>query len=90
MWKLLCKPVTFKFWITLEFSRCHGNLKPKRFGLRIEYEPIDRTCQFHYHWQDIFSLLEEIGIGSSVAFLKSFSILLITPEHQTFLNDNIP
>ena len=23
--------VTFKFWITLEFSRRHGNLKPKRF-----------------------------------------------------------
>ena len=32
------------------------------------------TCQFHYHWLDIFGLLEEIDIKTSVAFFKYFSI----------------
>ena len=55
-----CNSVTFKFWVTLEFLRRHGNLKPKRFDFCFEYKPI----------------LEEIGIESSVAFLKCFSICL--------------
>ena len=42
------KSVTFKFWITLEFSRRHCNLKPKRFDFCIEYKRIDRTCPFYY------------------------------------------
>ena len=53
--------VTFKFWVTLECARRHGNCKPKRFDFCIEHKSID--------------LLEEIGIKSSVAFLKFFSIL---------------
>ena len=32
------KSVTFKFWVTLEFSRRHCNLKPKRFDFCIEYK----------------------------------------------------
>ena len=40
--------VTLKLWVTLEFSRRHGNLKPKRFDVCIEYKLIDRTCPFHY------------------------------------------
>ena len=40
-------------------------------------------CQFQYHWLDIF-VLEEIGIESSVAFLKeSFSIICIKRKLQT-------
>ena len=35
-YKLLCNSVTFKFWVTLEYSRHHGNLKPKRFDFCIE------------------------------------------------------
>ena len=66
--------MTFKFWVSLVFSRHHGNLKPKRFDFCIKYKPIDRTCQFHYQWLELFGLLEEIGIESSVAFLKCFSI----------------
>ena len=68
--------VTFKFWVTLEFSRRHGNLKPKRFDFCIGYKQIDQTCQFRYQWLELFGLLEEIGIKSSVAFLKCFSIYL--------------
>ena len=68
------KSVTLKFWVTLEFSRRHCNLKPKRFDFCIEYKPIDRTCPFHYQRLELFGLLEEIGIKSSVAFLKCFSI----------------
>ena len=69
------KSVTFKFWITLEFSRRHCNLKPKRFDFCIENKLIDRTCPFHYQRLGLFGLLEEIDIKSSVAFLKCFSIL---------------
>ena len=72
----LCTSVTFKFCVTLEFSRCHGNLKPKRFDFCIEYKPVDRTCPFHYQ----FGLLEEIGIESSVAFLKCFNIHCIKSQ----------
>ena len=43
-----CKSVIFKFWATLEFSRRHGNLKPKRFDFYIQCKPVDRTCPFHY------------------------------------------
>ena len=71
------KSVTFKFWVTLEFSRPHGNLKPKRFDFCIEYKPADRTWPFHYQWLELFGLLEEIGIKSSVAFLKCFSIYFV-------------
>ena len=70
----LCNSVTLKFWVTLEFSRSHGNLKPKRFKFRIEYNPFDRTCPFHYQWLELFGLLEENSIESNVAFLKCFSI----------------
>ena len=69
------KSVTF--WVTLEFSRRHRNLKPKRFAFCIEYKPIDRTCLFRYQWLELFDLLEEIGIKSSVAFLKCFSIFTL-------------
>ena len=68
------KSVTFKFWVTLEFSRLHCNLKPKRFDFCIEYKPVDRTCPFHFQRLKLFGLLEETGIKSSVAFLKCFSI----------------
>ena len=71
------KSVTFKFWVTLEFSRRHYNLKPKRFDFCIEYKPTDRTCPFHYQRLQLLGLLEEIGIKSSVAFLKCFSIKVI-------------
>ena len=71
------KSVTFKFWFTPEFSRRFCNLKPKRFDFYIEYKPTDRTCPFHYQWLELFGLLEEIGIKSSVAFLKYFSIVSI-------------
>ena len=68
------KSVIFKFWVTREFSQRHCNLKPKRFDFCIEYKPVDRTCPFHYQWLELFGLLEEIGIKSSVAFIKCFSI----------------
>ena len=68
------KSMTFKFWVTREFSRRHCNLKPKCFDFSIEYKPIDRTCPFHYQRLELFGFLEEIGIKSSVAFLKCFSI----------------
>ena len=68
--------VTFKFWVTLEFSRRHGSLKPKRFDFCIQYKPFDRTCLFHYQRLQLFGHLEEIGIKSSVVFLKCFSIFL--------------
>ena len=70
------KSVTFKFWVTLEFSRHHGNLKPKRCAFCIEYKPIDRTWPFHYQWLELFGLLKETGIKSSVAFFKCFSICM--------------
>ena len=70
------KSVTFKFWVTLEFSRRHGNLLPKRFAFCIEYKPVDRAWPFHYQWLELFGLLKEIGIKSSVAFLKYFSICM--------------
>ena len=72
MW--LYVTVTFKFWATLEISWRHGNLKPKRFDFFIEYKPLDRTCPFHFQWLKLFGVLEEIGIESSVALLKCFSI----------------
>ena len=68
------KSVTFKFWVTLEFSRRHGNRKPKRFDFCIEYKPIDRDLTIHYQWLELFGLLEETGLKSSVVFLKCFSI----------------
>ena len=68
------KSVTFKFRATLEFSRRHCNLKPNRFNFCIEYKPIDRTCPFHYQRLELYGLLGAIGIKSSVAFLKCFSI----------------
>ena len=34
------KSVAFKFSVTLEFSRRHGNLKQKPFDFCIEYKPI--------------------------------------------------
>ena len=71
------KSVTFEFRVTVEFSRRHCNLKPKCFDFCIEYKPIDRTCPFHYQILKLFGLLEEIGIKSSVAFLKCFSIQCI-------------
>ena len=64
------KSVTFKFWVTREFSRIHCNLKPKRFDFCIEYKPIDQTCPFHDQRLELFGLSEEIDIKSSVAFLK--------------------
>ena len=70
------KSVTFKFWVTLEFSRRHCNLKPNRFDFCIEYKLIDRTCPFHYQRLELYGFLEEIGIKSSVAFLKCFSIYM--------------
>ena len=70
------KSMTFKFWVTLEFSRRHCNLKPKRFDFCIEYKPINPTCSFQYQCLVLFGLLEEIDIKSSVAFLKCFSIYL--------------
>ena len=69
------KSVTFKFWVSFELSGRHCNLKPKRFDFCIEYKTTDRTCPFHYQWLKLFGLLEEIGIKSSVAFLKCFSIV---------------
>ena len=66
--------VTFKFWVTLAFSRRYGNLKPKRFDFCIEYKQTDWTCPFHYQLLELFGLLEEICIISNVAFLKCFSI----------------
>ena len=68
------KSETFKFWVTLEFARRHGNLKPNRFDFCIEHKPVDQTCPFHYQWLELFGLLEKIGIKLSVAFLKCFSI----------------
>ena len=62
----VCNSVTSKFFVTLKFSRRHGYLRPKHFDFCIEYKPIDRACQFHYHWLGLFGLLEEIGIESSI------------------------
>ena len=68
---MLCYPVTFKFWAALELFRRHGNRKPKRFDFGIKYMSIDKTgktLEFHYQWLNIFGLLEETDIESSVAF----------------------
>ena len=83
------RSVTFKFWVILEFSRRHCNLKPKRFDFCIEYKPIDRTCSFHYQSLELFGLLEEIGIKSSVAFLKCFSIFSYRPKQIAKKNVDI-
>ena len=81
--------MTFKFCVTLEFSRRHGNLKTKRFAFVIEYKPIDWTWLFHYQWLELFGFLKEIGIKSSVAFLKRFSILsLLHPREVHFLGNH--
>ena len=67
----LCNSVTFKFWVTLELSRRHDNLKPKRFGILCRTQTkliILELCL------QLFGLLEEISIESSDAFLKSFSM----------------
>ena len=42
--------VAFKCWVTLEFSRRHGNLKPKRFDFCIKYKPIDRVLSYLYRF----------------------------------------
>ena len=68
----LCNSVTFKFWATLVFSRRNGNRQPKRFAF------VSNTSQLvgcQIHWLKLFCLLQEIGIESSAAFLKCFSIL---------------
>ena len=83
------KSVTFKFGVTLEFSRRHCNLKPKRFDFCIKYKPIDRTCPFHYQRLELFGLLEEICIKSSFAFLKCFSIFHLT-RASSLCEPNIP
>ena len=62
----LCNSVTFKFWVALDFLRSDGNLKPKRFDFLYRCKPIDRTYPFHYQLLELFGLLEEIGIESSV------------------------
>ena len=75
------KSVTFKFWVTLEFSQCHCILKPKRFDFCIEYKLIDRIfVHFIINGLELFGLLEEIGIKSSVVFLKCFSIAWMTKQ----------
>ena len=79
------KSVTLKFLVTLEFSRRHCNLRPKRFDFCIEYKPIHRLCPFHYQRLELFGLLEEIGIKSNVAFLKCFSIV-----NFLFLDVDVP
>ena len=68
--------MTFKFGVTLKFSRRHCNLKPKRFDFFIEYKPADRTCPFHYQRLELFGLLEQIGIKLSVAFFKVFQYII--------------
>ena len=47
-----------------------------KFGIEYMYKPNDRTCQFQYQWLEIFGLLDKMYIEISVAFLKTFSILL--------------
>ena len=54
-----------KFWVTLEFSRHHGNLKPKRFDFCIKFKPIDRTCPFHYQWLELHSFIMVAAILQS-------------------------
>ena len=76
------KYVTFKFCVTLEFSRRNCNLKPKRFDFCIEYKPVDRTCPFYYQRLELFGLLQEIGNKSSVAFLRCFSIVVFLDIYQ--------
>ena len=66
--EILCNTVNFKFRVSLEFFRRHVNLKQKRFDFCVEYKPTGRICQFHYHWLDIFGLLEETATESSIAF----------------------
>ena len=68
--------VTFIFWVTLEFSRRNGNLKPKRFDFCIEYKSTVLICQYHYQSLELFGLLEEIGNESSVAFVKVFQYII--------------
>ena len=79
--------VTFKFWVTLEFSRRHGNLKTKRFHF------ISNTSQLigPVHFIIWSSGRIKIGIKSSVAFLKCFSIFreeesLAIPNGQAIPN----
>ena len=87
------KSATFKFWVTLEFSRRHYNLKPKRFDFCIEYKPTDRTCPVHYQRLELFGLLEEISIKSCVAFLKCFNIcfkLYVNIYIQSLSSDEEP
>ena len=67
--------MTFQYWVArYEFSLRHVNLKPKCFDFCVECKPIDRTCPFHYQWLELFGLLEEIGIESSVAFFLMCSV----------------
>ena len=59
---------------------------PKRFDFCIEYQPVDRIYPFYYQWLELFGLLEEIGIESSVAFLKCFSIDKTTQYSTVHIN----
>ena len=51
-----------------------GNRKPKPFDFDIQYKSIDKTLQFRFQRLEIFSLLDETDIESSVVFLKSLSL----------------
>ena len=65
------------FGLLLDFRDVTVTLSQNVLIFCIEYKPIDRTCPFHYQRLELFGLLEEIGIKSSVAYLKYFTIVLV-------------
>ena len=62
--------VTIKYWVTLEFLRRHGNLKPKRFDFCIEYKPVKRT--FIINDWNYLVFWKKLTLNQ--VFLKCFSI----------------
>ena len=68
----LCNSVTFKIWVTLEFSQHHGNLKPKRFSFVSNTSQLIGLVHFIINDCNYLVLWKKLA---SVAFLKCFSIL---------------
>ena len=61
--------VTFKFWVTLEYLRRHGNLKPNVLIFVSNTSQLIGLVHFiinDWNYLELFGLLEEIGIKSNV------------------------
>ena len=70
--------VTFRIWLALESLQYLDNHKPQRFDFCIECTPTNRTCQLYHHQVKIMFIYEVTNNLVSGAFLKCFSIQLLS------------